>query len=190
MSEQKATVVVNAPVHQVYQLFSHFNDFPKFMSYVKEVTYKDDQTSHWVANVVGDHQWDAVNENWLPDQQIGWRSIDGLENVGIVTFEAVGDTQTQVTVDITYSPPAGLLGVVGDKLGVGTHFQHRLQEDLNHFAQMVAEAPYGSLDPNSSSYLFHDESMAGKGKTTSAQNASMNEMMDDEEIEDITAVAR
>jgi uncharacterized membrane protein len=49
MSEQKATVTVNAPVHQVYELFSHFNDFPKFMSYVKEVTYKDDQTSHWVG---------------------------------------------------------------------------------------------------------------------------------------------
>src|SRR5579875_3437261 len=96
MSEQKATVTVNAPVHQVYELFSHFNDFPKFMSYVKEVTYKDDQTSHWVANVVGDHAWDAVNERWIPDRQIGWRSTDGLVNSGLVTFEAVGDTQTQV----------------------------------------------------------------------------------------------
>src|SRR5205085_6730583 len=28
MSEHHASVTVNAPVHQVYSLFSHFNDFP------------------------------------------------------------------------------------------------------------------------------------------------------------------
>ena len=128
-------------------------------------------------------QWDAVNEHWIPDQQIGWRSTDGLENSGIVTFEAVGDTQTQVTVDITYNPPAGFLGDVGDKLGAGKHFAERLQQDLDHFAQMVAEAPYGSLDPTSSTYLFHDDSMVGKGKTTAAQNATMDELTDDEEAE-------
>lgn len=186
MSEQKASITVNAPVHQVYQLFSHFNDFPKFMSYVKEVTYKDDQTSHWVANIFGDHAWDAVNERWIPDRQIGWRSTDGLENSGIVTFEAVGDTQTQVTVDITYNPPAGFIGDIGDKLGAGKHFHKRLQEDLDHFARMVAEAPYGSLDPTSSTYLFHDDSMVGKGKTTAAQNATMDELTNDEEAEVLT----
>ena len=53
MSEHHASVTVNAPVHQVYSLFSHFNDFPKFMSFVKEVTYYDNQRSHWVAEVVG-----------------------------------------------------------------------------------------------------------------------------------------
>src|SRR5262249_6877995 len=30
MSDQRASVVVNAPVEQVYALFTHFNDFPKF----------------------------------------------------------------------------------------------------------------------------------------------------------------
>lgn len=175
MSDQKASVTVNAPVHQVYELFSHFNDFPKFMSYVKEVTYKDDKTSHWVANVVGNHAWDAVNERWIPDRQIGWRSTDGLENSGLVTFEPVGDTQTKLTVEITYNPPAGVLGDAVDKLGAGKHFGDRLQHDLDHFAEMVAEAPYGSLDPTSSTYLFHDDSMAAKGKTTAAQNATMDE---------------
>lgn len=36
MADHSAQAVVNAPVHQVYQLYSHFNDFPKFMSFVKE----------------------------------------------------------------------------------------------------------------------------------------------------------
>jgi uncharacterized membrane protein len=69
--EHHASVTVNAPLHQVYELFTHFNDFPKFMSFVKEVTYYDDQRSHWVADVVGRHEWDAVNENWEKYRQIG-----------------------------------------------------------------------------------------------------------------------
>src|SRR6266566_7627212 len=85
-TEHHASVMVNAPIHQVYSLFSHFNDFPKFMSFVKEVTYYDDQRSHWVAEVVGRHEWDAVNENWVEDRQIAWRSYNGMENTGRVTF--------------------------------------------------------------------------------------------------------
>ena len=53
MAEHHASVAVNAPVQQVYTLFTHFNDFPKFMSFVREVTYYDDQRSHWVAQILG-----------------------------------------------------------------------------------------------------------------------------------------
>jgi len=170
-----ASVTVDAPVHQVYTLFSHFNDFPKFMSFVKEVTYYDDQTSHWVANVAGRHEWDAVNEQWLPDQQIGWRSTKGLDNFGKVTFESAGPNQTKIDVYINYNPPAGMLGDMAEKLGAGSHFEQALQNDLNHFAKMVDEAPSGALDPTSSNYLFHPESAAAKGRTTDQQDETMQQ---------------
>ncbi|GAC1393762.1 MAG: hypothetical protein NVSMB38_23250 [Ktedonobacteraceae bacterium] len=168
-----ASVAVNADVHQVYSLFTHFNDFPKFMSFVKEVTYYDDQRSHWVASVVGSQEWDAVNENWIPDQQIGWRSTNGVENFGKVTFQPVNSSQTRVDVYINYNPPAGVLGDIGENLGVGSRFEKALQNDLTHFARMVDEAPAGALDPNSSNYLFHGASAAAKGTTTSRQNETM-----------------
>ena len=122
MTEHGASVTVDAPIHEVYALFTHFNDFPKFMSFVKEVTYYDEQRSHWVADVVGRHEWDAVNENWIEDRQIGWRSTNGLENAGRVTFEALGPNETLVNVFIRYNPPAGVLGDVGENLGVGSRF--------------------------------------------------------------------
>lgn len=172
-TQHHASVVVNAPVHQVYALFSHFNDFPKFMSFVKEVTYYDNQNSHWVADVVGRHEWDAVNENWVPDRQIGWRSTKGIDNFGKVTFEPLGPSQTKIDVFINYNPPAGVLGDVGEKLGAGSRFEQALQNDLTHFARMVDEAPAGALDPNSSNYLFHSESAAAKGTTTSRQEETM-----------------
>ncbi len=173
MPEHQASVVVHAPVHQVYELFTHFNDYPKFMSHIKEVTYYDDQRSHWVADIVGRHEWDAVNDNWQQDFQLGWRSTDGLENSGRVMFSPRGDKQTQVTVVINYNPPAGILGNIGEALGAGKAFENALQSDLMHFARMVQEAPPGALDPTSSAYLFHGDSAARKGQTTEAQDESM-----------------
>ena len=175
MSEHHASVTVNAPVHQVYGLFSHFNDFPKFMSFVKEVTYYDNQNSHWVAEVVGRHEWNAINENWVEDRQIGWRSTDGLENEGRVTFQPMGSNQTLVDVYINYNPPAGVLGDVGNTLGGGQRFDSVLQNDLNNFARMVDQAPPGALDPESSNYLFQSGSAAARGTTTSQQNATMGD---------------
>jgi uncharacterized membrane protein len=172
-AEHHATVTVNAPVHQVYSLFSHFNDFPKFMSFVKEVTYSDNQHSHWVAEVAGRHEWDAVNENWVPDQQIGWRSTNGLDNYGKVTFSPSGSNQTTVDVFVSYNPPAGIIGEIGEKLGTGSRFETALQNDLTHFARMVDEAPAGALEPSSSNYLFHSDSAAAKGTTTQGQNETM-----------------
>ena len=144
------------------------------MSYIKEVTYYDNERSHWVADVVGHHEWDAINENWIPDKQIGWRSTDGLENSGVVRFTSASDTTTKVEVTINYNPPAGVLGDVGEALGVGKKFEQTMQSDLDNFAEMVAQAPRGALDPESSSYLFHEESAAAKGQTTEAQNATMD----------------
>src|SRR6476660_4305224 len=110
MVEHSASIIVKAPVHQVYELFTHFNDFPKFMSFVKEVTYYDSQRSHWVIKALSDYEWDAVNEDWIPDQQIGWRSTRGLKNSGKVKFFALGPERTSVNVYIQYSPPSGPLG--------------------------------------------------------------------------------
>jgi uncharacterized membrane protein len=171
--EHHASVTINAPVQQVYSLFSHFNDFPKFMSFVKEVTYYDNQKSHWVAEVVGRHTWDAVNEGWVPNRQIGWRSTDGLDNFGKVTFTPTDNNGTGIDVVISYDPPAGVLGDAGEKLGAGHRFERALQNDLDHFARLVEAAPAGALDATSSNYLFHADSAASRGTTTTRQNETM-----------------
>lgn len=173
MSEHHAEAMVHAPVHQVYTLFTHFNDFPKFMSFIKEVTYLDDQRSHWVAQIAGRHEWDAVNEDWIEDRQVGWRSINGLENAGKVKFMANGPEQTLVDVYLNYTPPAGKLGALVGSMGVDGSFDEKLQNDLDHFATMVEQAPPGALDPMQSSFLFNENSAVSSGSSTDRQNASM-----------------
>ncbi|GCF07808.1 SRPBCC family protein [Dictyobacter arantiisoli] len=185
MSEHQGSVVVQAPLQQVYAFFSHFNDFPKFMSFIKEVTYDDEQRSHWVAQIVGTHEWDAINEDWIPNQQIGWRSTNGLENKGRVRFAAVDASRTRVSVYISYTPPAGVVGKIVNSLGVNIRFEEVLQHDLENFARMVEEAPAGALDPMDSHYLFHQGSSVAKNEITAQQKASMNAdpMMDQQALQ-------
>src|SRR5256884_9778780 len=141
MAKHSASIIVGAPADQVYRLFSHFNDFPKFMTCVREVTYYDDQRSHWVADILGHHEWDAINSDWIENRQIGWRSVDGLENSGKVTFDDLGDGRTRVTVTIQYDPPAGVLGDAAEILAAGREFEECLRTDLENFARMGETAP-------------------------------------------------
>jgi len=173
MVEHSASVIVKAPLHQVYELFTHFNDFPKFMGFVEEVTYHDELRSHWVVKVLGHYEWDAVNEDWIPDQQVGWRSTRGLQNSGKVKFYSLGPGRTNVSVYIRYTPPTGLLGELGQQFGVNAYFDEVLRKDLQRFAHMVEDAPVGALDPMSSHYLFHEESATMKGEITPRQKAVM-----------------
>jgi uncharacterized membrane protein len=173
MSEHHETITVEAPVQQVYKFFTHFNDFPKFMTFVKEVTYLDQQRSHWVAQIAGTHEWDAVNENWEQDKQVGWRSTDGLENHGVVRFTPLDADSTRIDVSISYIPPSGIVGQAVDKLSAEHRFSAALRQDLNNFAKMVEAAPPGALDPMQSHYLFHENSAAAKEDLTSQQTESM-----------------
>jgi hypothetical protein len=74
---------------------------------------------------------------------------------------------------LAYDPPAGALGDLGEVLGAGKALEAALQKDLENFAQMVREAPPGALDPESSSYIFHKDSAAARGKATERQKATM-----------------
>jgi len=138
VARHTASIVVRAPVHDVYQVWTKFHEYPRFMSHVRSVSYIDNERTRWIVNVVGRHEWAARNENWIPDRQIGWRSIDGLENSGLVEFSANPNGETEVTVTIDYTPPAGPLGMATEILGAGKLFERQLRHDLQRFADELS----------------------------------------------------
>ncbi len=157
MTDHSASLTVAAPIHQVYGLFGRFGDYPKFLTYVKDVQFVNEQTTRWVADIAGRHEWTAANDNWIPDRQIGWQSTDGFRNSGRIELLALRADQTQVKVTISYDPPAGPIGMAGEVLGIGATFESALQRDLDAFAAKVAAAPSGGLDPNSSAYVLSND---------------------------------
>lgn len=124
---QSASIIVPAPVDRVYSMWTRFPDYPAFMSHVRSVTYIDRERTRWIVNVVGRHEWAARNENWIPGRQIGWRSLDGLGNGGLVAFAPRPDGSTALDITIRYTPPEWLLGNVREI---------QLFSDLQRFAQL------------------------------------------------------
>ena len=168
-----ASVAVKKPLHQVYALFTHFNDFPKYMHFIDQVTYIDNMRSHWVADIAGHHEWDAINEGWVEDRQVGWRSYNGLQNEGKVTFQPLGEGETRVDVYISYNPPLGFIGEMAENMGVGSKFEHDLQNDLENFATMAEATPRQQTDPTFSADLYNSDSAAAEGKSTTQQDETM-----------------
>jgi uncharacterized membrane protein len=176
MAEQHASVIINAPVEQVYSLFVRFSDFPKILSFIEEVTYLDSHRSHWVADLDGRHEWNAENRNWVANRQVGWRSIDGLENTGYVRFDPVSPARTRITVTINYDSRSS----DGSVRRGGKRLADRLNQDLERFARMVEQAESNAFDPASAEFLLR--------KAPAAREAARFDM-DEAEEEEYAGVA-
>ena len=108
------TIIIHAPVGSVFELWSRHENFPHFMSRVREVKDLGNGRYHWtVAGPVGiPVEWEAVITKLEPDRLIAWQSTPGsmIEQQGIVRFRSDGDEKTEVDVRLSYYPPAGAVG--------------------------------------------------------------------------------
>ena len=96
MASVEQTIDVNLPVRTVYNQWTQFEEFPRFMQGVEEVRQLDDTRLHWRASIAGKtEEWDAVITDQIPDQQVGWRSTSGPENSGVIRFTPVGADRTR-----------------------------------------------------------------------------------------------
>jgi uncharacterized membrane protein len=111
--EFRSAVRINAPVEEVFSFWQHYENFPRFMSHLKDVRDMGDGRSHWVANGPADLpvEWDAQVTEMRPNRVIAWESVPGSDvyNAGRVRFESV-DGATRVDVFLTYNPPGGVAG--------------------------------------------------------------------------------
>ena len=86
------TLFVGAPVERVYEFWTDYENFPLFMSNVREVQDLGGGRSHWVVSGPGGVpiEWDSVLTEQVPGETIAWRSRPGsmLENAGVVRFRA------------------------------------------------------------------------------------------------------
>ena len=125
---------VNEPFQTVYNQWTQFEEFPRFMEGVERVTQLDDTHLHWVANVGGKNvEWDATISEQIPDKRIVWYSDKGAVHSGMVSFNPVGPTITRVTLRIDYEPE-GFVEEAGDKLGFVTR---RVEGDLKRFKEFI-----------------------------------------------------
>ncbi|MDQ9170459.1 Hsp20 family protein [Oxalobacteraceae bacterium R-40] len=97
MARIEHTVEVNAPLQAVYNQWTQFEEFPRFMEGVREVRQLDDVHLHWRADRSGRQvEWDSEITDQVPDQHIAWRDLSGPGNTGVVNFYPVDESKTRV----------------------------------------------------------------------------------------------
>ena len=130
------TIEVNAPLRAVYNQWTQFEEFPRFMEGVEEVRQEDQKRLFWRAKVGGKvKEWEAEITDQVPDQRIAWQSVDGSPNAGTITFEELGPDRTMVTATIEYEPE-GFFEKTGDALGIPSG---RVEGDLKRFRDYIEE---------------------------------------------------
>ena len=134
MERIQKSIDVDRPLHQVYNQWTQFEEFPRFMEGVKEVKQFDDTRLHWVAEIAGkEKQWTAKIIGQIPDHRIAWESGSGEYTSGVVSFQALGPDRTRVTLEISYDPK-GFIENAGDTIGV---VSRRIENDLEHFKEFI-----------------------------------------------------
>jgi uncharacterized membrane protein len=133
------SITVNAPPEELYAFWRNFENLPRFMEHLEMVHVIDSKRSHWRAKGPAGitAEWDAEIINEIPNELIGWRSVDGsnVDNAGSVHFTPTTHG-TEVKVTLRYDPPGGTLGAAAAKL-FGEDPAHQIQEELRHFKQIV-----------------------------------------------------
>jgi len=142
MAEQfTKDIIVKANIGDVYAIWANFENFPRFMTYIKAITKTSDRTSHWVMEgpLGKDLEWDAETTTLEPNKRIAWNSRDGgdIKTSGQVTFNELAQGQTEITVMLQYVPPAGKLGEFVAHLFSDP--DKRLDQDLRNFKAYVEE---------------------------------------------------
>jgi len=128
------TIEVEVPVRTAYDQWTQFEEFPRFMEGVEEVTQLDDTHVRWRASIGGDtEEWDAEITEQQPDQRVAWKATDGKQNAGVVTFQPLGAERTRVIVRMDWEDE-GMLEKAGSMLGFDSR---RVQGDLERFKELI-----------------------------------------------------
>jgi uncharacterized membrane protein len=134
MERVTKTFEIDAPVRAVYNQWTQFEEFPRFMDGVKEVRQLDDTHLHWRASIAGkDKEWDSEIVEQVPDQRIAWRSTSGAPNAGTVRFEPLNKDRSRVHLTMEYEPK-GFVENVGDAVGV---VDRKLEKAVEDFKKLI-----------------------------------------------------
>jgi uncharacterized membrane protein len=139
MTTAKGSVDIKTHVTAAYNQWTQFEDFPKFMDGVEEVTQKGDRHLHWRVRIAGvEREFDATITEQIPDARIAWKADGETRHAGVVDFHQLDQQTTRVDLQLDMEPE-GLAETVGDKLGV---VERRVKKDLERFKELVESQPH------------------------------------------------
>jgi ribosome-associated toxin RatA of RatAB toxin-antitoxin module len=160
MSMVQQAIEVSAPVHTVYEQLAAFENYPRFMTGVRQVTSTGADQTHWIMDVDGKRrEFDAQIIERSPDERVSWSTMEGPLLAETITLRPMGETKTQIVAqleaDIAFLMPS-------DRHGQES-LNRRLKADLTTFKGLVESGVLGGRPiPHSS---VSTKALAGRQHT-------------------------
>jgi uncharacterized membrane protein len=107
------SIVVNAPVADVYSYCSRFEELPRFITSLREVQKIDETHFSFTSLLVG-KEYTTVLQIVLrvPERRIAWQAISDNFPRGVVLLEPLSDRTTEITVRLRSSIASATLAKV------------------------------------------------------------------------------
>ncbi|HVZ61587.1 MAG TPA: hypothetical protein VG892_12455 [Terriglobales bacterium] len=102
------SIQIGRPLEEVFNAWASLDWLTRDTNLIQEIRVTGNR-SYWTMQLNGKQvEWDAEIEQFIPNQAIGWKSVNGPRHSGRVTFGPLGnDTLLQTTMN--YSQPGILL---------------------------------------------------------------------------------
>jgi len=134
--EVRESVTVNAPPERVYEAWTRFENFPRFMPAVREVRSTGADRTHWVVSgpAGAPVEFESIITRREPPSALAWRTVEGalVSHGGTARFRPAGPGSTRVDVSMWWRPAGGGIGESVATLS-GVDPAHVLREGLNRF---------------------------------------------------------
>ena len=129
------TVTIGRPRDDVYAEWRDFNRFPRFMENVERVEKLDESRSRWTIKAPAGSTVELVTEITADEsgKRIAWKSTDGPNHAGVVTFHRLNDAESRVSVQFEWEP-----GSATEKIGAAFGADNaQVKSDLKKFKDFV-----------------------------------------------------
>jgi uncharacterized membrane protein len=123
------SIVVNAPVAEVYRCCLHVEDFPRFITSIKKVKKINDTRFSCTSMVDGKEvKSEVMIMMRAAARRIAWQAGSDQFRIGVVLLDPLDDATTKVTVKVrSMIKPVLLTGELRNHLG---NFKRYIEHDL------------------------------------------------------------
>jgi uncharacterized membrane protein len=125
---------VAVPLSVAYNQWTQFEEYPNFMHRVNSASQDEEgyvTFTEKMWNFTRDFKAEIVEQR--PDERIVWRSVNGLQHAGVVTFHELAPRLTHIELTVDFKP-AGFF----EKIGRGARFSKRaIRADMHRFKAYI-----------------------------------------------------
>jgi ribosome-associated toxin RatA of RatAB toxin-antitoxin module len=154
MSRVRESVDVDVSAHVAYERLCHFEEYPRFMAGVREVTKISEDLSHWVMDLDGNPaEFDARITGQRTDEMLSWQAIDadGPHLSETVTLQSLSDDRTRIIAELELEAQS----LMPSEAYGQASLDRRLKADLDGFKRYIERDAPMTL-PGMSATTGHD----------------------------------